>query len=596
MPSTDATQLGFVRTIDTCGRTLLEIINHILDFSKLSFSNNVLETEVGSQLPTLEDFDVVDVAEQVLSTAFSSYEFKKLNDHLDVQKSDSQRSRSDSDSGSLTETIGRNVEVIVQVEHRSEGYKVCSDLGAYRRILLNLLGNALKYTHLGHVILRLSLLPDDSTPGLAALQIAVTDTGIGIAQSFLVEMFKPFTQEDEFSTGTGLGLSIVKELTSKMHGKIDVKTRKHIGSQFTVSIPIVVSKTEKTLFQNIGHWRDLHRLRFHYPEPDESDEAGRSSVRASQLLRNSTIAHLVSWFGMVLTDVKTAQVLVIDDAQRHFGSYIIDNFHGPILTLCSTTAKYEISRSKHSRPLQTFITKPCGPHKLGEVLSQCLALASNISRLDLGVKSPGTPSVLSPAANAWHSSDYFDSSPSPSMSSTIRESTNKANFTGGTRRSIKEEQEAENLEEMYNIYHTQKTHRRTFTRTRTSSSPVLRINGTDAKAMSTDKVAGGPLNPSTSDEQMTNQQDTKQQISEGDNLPNGTSQSIESTSASSDDEGPSKKKHILIVEDNPINMMLLVAFAKQNHLAATTAGNGKIASERVKERPKNYDAILMDIK
>lgn len=56
-----------------------------------------------------------------------------------------------------------------------------------------------------------------------------------------------------------------------------------------------------------------------------------------------------------------------------------------------------------------------------------------------------------------------------------------------------------------------------------------------------------------------------------------------------------RKKHILVVEDNPINMMLLVAFAKRKGLAVTTAANGKIAIDRVRDRSQNFDAILMDI-
>lgn len=571
---------------------MLEIINHILDFSKLSFGNSVLETEPPIPVVSLEDFDVLDVAEQVVSTAFSSYEFKKINDHLDVQKTNSQQSRSESDSGSLSETIGRNVEVIVQAEHRPQGYTVYSDLGAFRRILLNLLGNALKYTHLGHIILRLSLQAHAETPGLETLEIAVTDTGIGIATPFLIEMFKPFTQEDEFSTGTGLGLSIVKELTTKMHGKIDVKTRKHLGSQFTVSYPAMTHKSQATLFPGAGHRRDLYGVKFHYLTPDL--EAGESA-RASDLLRSTTIQHLTTWFGMILVEPEAAQILVADDTTQELGRLLLQEFQGPLLTLCSTTTKYERSRTRRSSPLQSFLVKPCGPHKLGEGISQCLALASNISRLDSVTMSSFTISNL-PSPKTRHDADgFWDDSPPPSMSSTVRDTTNR-NITGGTRRSIQEEQNAENLEDLFNKKYVARNRRESLARRSSTSqavpvisrmstirSPVpengLPDNGeirkglSEAETAEIDPLEDHPVRP----------------------VPHETS-TAESLPVSVDSTGQAKKKHILIVEDNPINMMLLVSFAKQHKLTATTAANGKIAFERVRDRPKNYDAILMDIK
>lgn len=596
MPDTTPAQLGFVRTIDTCGRTLLEIINHVLDFSKLSFGNKVLETEPVPQTIALEDFDVVDVAEQVLATAFSSYEFKRINDHLDVQKTNSQRSRSDSDSGSLTETMGRNVEVLLQADHRPQGYVIHSDLGAFRRILLNLLGNALKYTHLGHVILRLSLQADEAVAGLETLQISVNDTGIGIATSFLIEMFKPFSQEDEFSAGTGLGLSIVKELTTKMHGTIDVQTRKHQGSCFTVSYPAIVRASRPTLFPGAGSSRDLQGLKFYYyldPETDSDNSEG-----ASTLLRSSTISHLVNWFGMTLVEAQNADVMITDDTMEH-------NFPGPILTFCSTTAKYERHRTRRSRPLQFLLTKPFGPLKLGEAMSQCLALSSSISRLQSDTAATG-PHISMNSQEVRHASpDGHDESSAASISSTVRNTSNTSNITGGSRRTIKDEQNADNLEELYNLHLGAKARRDSLVRTRTSSNPRPSMFPRTASTRSRrtesidftqsdepDADAG-----SVSGEGKSNSQVIKSSVPEhvAMSRPEAASEILSSDNIESDDDSD-KKKHVLIVEDNPINMMLLVAFAKQHRLTATTAANGQIAYERVRGRARNYDAILMDIK
>lgn len=588
MPDTTPAQLGFVQTIDTCSRTLLEIINHVLDYSKLSLGNKVLEAEGPPDMIQQEEFDVVEVAEQILSTAFSSYEFKRINDHIDVQKSNSQQSRSDSDSGSLSDFLGRNLEVIIQAAPRPQGYTISSDLGAFRRILLNLLGNALKYTHSGHVIMKIDLIPIEESPGLEQLEICVSDTGIGIASTFLIEMFRPFSQEDNFSTGTGLGLSIVKELCTKMHGKIDVKTTKHVGSKFTLTYPVIYRNPPKTLFPGAGARRDLKSVEFHYLTGTSASNAVEE--RSTMLLRDSSISHLEDWFGMREVAYDKAQILVTDDTAYEFAKNDIRGFTGPILTLCSTTAKYEQGRRRRSQALQVLVTKPCGPYKLGAALSICLAQASNLSRIDL---SHDSLKPLNSTSSGSSPRDPIDevpdspgllsapSSPPMSFSSTVRGYENRQNITGGARRSIREEQNEQSLAELYDLHQATKLQGNASWKGQSVQSTnqcndtgdQLELTEVPVDADHVDSVPA--LVPERS-------------LAEPSELSSSASDQPHS-------DTESKKHHVLVVEDNVINMMLLVAFAKQHHLAVTTAGNGQVAYQRVKDRSRNFDAILMDI-
>lgn len=114
---------------------------------------------------------------------------------------------------------------------------VIGDESKLRQILVNLIGNAIKFTDVGSVTVRLSVEP--GSRGLD-LVIVVTDTGIGLSEEAIGRVFEPFYQQDpnpERYGGTGLGLTIVKRLTEELGGSIEVKSAPGEGSVFTVRIP-----------------------------------------------------------------------------------------------------------------------------------------------------------------------------------------------------------------------------------------------------------------------------------------------------------------------------------------------------------------------
>ncbi len=111
----------------------------------------------------------------------------------------------------------------------------------FRQIILNLLGNAIKFTHQGVVTVSARyLVAEEDRP--ARVLIAVSDTGIGIAEEQQKQIFDPFTQADGSTTrkfgGTGLGLAICKRLTELMGGSIRVTSEPDKGSCFSVELPI----------------------------------------------------------------------------------------------------------------------------------------------------------------------------------------------------------------------------------------------------------------------------------------------------------------------------------------------------------------------
>jgi signal transduction histidine kinase/DNA-binding response OmpR family regulator len=127
-----------------------------------------------------------------------------------------------------------------------------SDSGKLRQILINLLGNAIKFTQQGGVILRACSHPL-ATPEMLTLTLEVADSGTGIAEHQQQELFKPFVQlgqDDSNIQGTGLGLAISKALVELMQGSIRASSTLGVGSTFRVELPIHIAEAKHISTEN----------------------------------------------------------------------------------------------------------------------------------------------------------------------------------------------------------------------------------------------------------------------------------------------------------------------------------------------------------
>jgi two-component system CheB/CheR fusion protein len=119
---------------------------------------------------------------------------------------------------------------------------MCSDPLRFRQILVNLLGNAIKFTEAGEVAVRVACDPAVSENQQPSLRIDVRDTGIGMNGEQVSNLFRPFTQADETTTrrfgGTGLGLAITHRLVNLLGGNIDVNSEAGFGSTFRIVLPV----------------------------------------------------------------------------------------------------------------------------------------------------------------------------------------------------------------------------------------------------------------------------------------------------------------------------------------------------------------------
>jgi signal transduction histidine kinase len=178
-----------------------------------------------------------------------------LNDVLDLSKVEAGRSeieRTTLDAAALA----AGVEALFRPEARSKGLEftvglrspvplVQGDPARMRQVMLNLVGNAIKFTDEGSVSATFAFQPKSKRKGL--LTLTVSDTGIGMAPGATERIFMPFVQADSSTTrrfgGTGLGLSITARLVELMGGKISVESRVGRGSTFRVEIPAELAST-----------------------------------------------------------------------------------------------------------------------------------------------------------------------------------------------------------------------------------------------------------------------------------------------------------------------------------------------------------------
>jgi signal transduction histidine kinase/DNA-binding response OmpR family regulator len=188
-----AEQRDYLETVKLSADSLLTVINDILDYSKIEAGKIELEAI---------DFSPRDCAEEALKTFASQADERGLELLCDIAP---------------------------EVPELVEG-----DPGRLRQIILNLVGNAMKFTHHGEVMLKVEVESEEHNSRV--LQFTVADTGIGIPAGKQLSIFSPFTQADSSTTrkygGTGLGLSISAHLVSMMGGRIWLDSKVGKGTQF----------------------------------------------------------------------------------------------------------------------------------------------------------------------------------------------------------------------------------------------------------------------------------------------------------------------------------------------------------------------------
>ncbi|MCB1449506.1 MAG: response regulator [Nitratireductor sp.] len=251
-PKLESEARGDVQSIRRSGEILLDILNEVLDYT--SIENNALKIEE-------REIHLADL----------------LDSCVDLFKANAAKK-------------GISLELVA--ETGSLNRWILSDPTRLRQILLNLVGNAVKFTEKGTVSVNVRF--EDNGDDLATLSIDVCDTGTGITAEGLGKLFKPFAQVDSSITrkygGTGLGLAIAKGIIEKLDGRIGAESTPGKGSTFWIRVPVRTGQAPGTMIEDAGKAPPLQCLNVLVVE----DNATNRKVAAALLQRLGQNVHCAS--------------------------------------------------------------------------------------------------------------------------------------------------------------------------------------------------------------------------------------------------------------------------------------------------------------
>ena len=588
----DSYQAGLITSIANCGRTLLDTLSNLLSYAKVS----TLESANATM-----DVDLAVLVEEVVEAVCAGHAFKRMHSprlasQLKDNLAQSMHSIARHNAGRLHSNDDNEVEsstddiVCVLFDMSpSLSWNVNVNPGAVRRIVMNLVGNALKYTKRGFVAV--SLRAKVKVDKLEAI-FRVVDSGKGISQEFIDNhLFTPFKQEDTFASGTGLGLSIVKQLTESLGGTIQVESTVGRGTEIELSLMLPLGVEGVTYpdeeIRSIA--AKTTNLRLCVLDPDgEKQKPERDHIRRL----DATLSEVCSsWFGMEITSADKmpeansdfflyTEPPSLEYLMKHHGGKS-NNQDTPLIIVCMNAEEAISISNQHSKVLAELgsivevIPQPCGPRKLAKVLDHCIQRREDMV---------GGTFDRKPSERQGDDEQLDLGSQEHLMSQNAKA---KATPNSGDRPDWSSS--------------------RSFTEAKSGSDE------TPDKSDVSEKASALPEDVTDNPKQAQPRADTSTPFSKATALPEpprpaNASQRTESFSSvdasnhtpqASDSNDPDNSSlHILIVDDNKVNLDLLIKFVSKCNMTFEKAMNGQEAVDIFKsaiEKKKHFDYILMDI-
>ncbi|KAG5926932.1 hypothetical protein E4U42_002808 [Claviceps africana] len=449
----DRFQKDVVHTIESCGRTLLDTVDHLLYWAKINNFNTRglsrhegasedgddkrdppagrrgrrrLRSAEGGMKSITTNVALDEVAEEVIESVFAGHTYQKI-----IAAHAAEAPASDEPSRTALRRLdcihvamdhvpmdspASDVVVSLDVEPNA-GWVFHTQAGALRRVIMNLLGNSLKYTTRGFIQVRLAqqstvlscLGRGDVRRGMRNVCLTISDSGRGISEEYLKsDLFVPFSQEDRLNPGVGLGLSLVKKIVSGLGGRIKVQSSLGRGTIISVELPLeAVPSTPAMSTMDDGerkpgeaaedsfkrHVEMLSGLYVHvvgFPTHEESFpedgqlgipgtgkhfDQGAALVSICRDWLHMTVLHASAVGNTATTkvDVVICTAAHLDSMQRECRETTILT---PVIVICSnvTVAKTVQSR-QGDYPLGAFLecsSQPVGPRKLAKMLASIL--------------------------------------------------------------------------------------------------------------------------------------------------------------------------------------------------------------------------------
>jgi signal transduction histidine kinase len=327
-------QQEMASTVAIAGRTLLDTVNHILDYSKISKLTRQQRSEETAVSASRHDavhgksavgpeetlhVDLARLTEEVVETVVAGHRYLGASEN----------------GRAGAETVSRRTEsssLTSQPAHRLPAVSVTLDIakadtwmtalspGAWTRILTNIVGNSLKYTQTGIVAVELSQdKPRFSTVNSRShVTLTVTDSGIGMSAAYIEnDLYTPFKQANAHSSGTGLGLSIVKQIAKELRAELDVSSELGKGTIVRLTFPLHFEDTAESNFLGLGKTEaqdGVSGQHFHLLTDDTKSQSNSATAVASSVLRNAQ-----DWLGCTISSgsdldmVTTSEIVAISE-------------------------------------------------------------------------------------------------------------------------------------------------------------------------------------------------------------------------------------------------------------------------------------------
>ncbi|PYH43456.1 sensor histidine kinase/response regulator [Aspergillus saccharolyticus JOP 1030-1] len=531
--ATSVTQRPLLETVSSCGKTLLDTLNNLLDYGKM----NALNDPQGSQKhneakndeerrtsksagPPEQEEDLSLIVQEVVEGLVAGQDFFWRSTETKPEKE--KRAKEKKAKGNLKDVI-----TIVDIQWQ-ESWLCKVNPGAWRRVIMNLFGNALKYTEKGCIRLRMEngsmLLDNEKVP---AVRVVITDSGRGMSEDYILHhLYTAFVQEDTMSPGLGVGVHIVNQIVKSMSGQIEFNSELGVGTEVSLLIPVTMINDEpRTSLASSRYTRLKERLHGRTVALF-TDTFRANDLKVKPEFVESIVANLrkmiSDWFGLrVLTaselDGQSADINIItqDEYSRHhleeesesgaLSPTSSASIRFPLIVLSANATKAADLSS--DRDDVVFFYQPVSPKSLALAFETCL---------DIKERSSGDTTP-----------DRMQTTPSPPPSDP-------------------------------------------------TPLPEPAINGSHAQTAKSTKIKGSGEKPAASPQDSPVVDFSDDQAGQR-RQPNTGS-------------GPRK---VLLVEDNAINLQLLEMAVRKSSFQYHSVSNGLEASEAF--RRTAFDAVVMDI-
>ncbi len=330
----DESQQQYMQAVHQSANSLLDLINDILDFSKI---------EAGKLEIATEQCDLWELMEQI-----SNVVKHKLQ--------------------------STQVELLLNVSPSLPRY-AWIDPVRVRQILINLLGNAAKFTEEGEIEINVNLVPETSVEAQSCLEFSVRDTGIGIDQARQRSIFKAFSQEDASTTrkygGTGLGLTISNQLLKLMGTNLQLESQVGVGSRFSFRLYAETKQEPKLPLSAVSTINRVLIVDDHPKNRQIIQEMLSFSAISSQCASDGeeALEKIASHdYDAVIIDQNMPTLTGIQVIQRVREVMGVLAHQLPVILLHSSADDHEINTARQALGIQKVISKPITLHQLTDAL------------------------------------------------------------------------------------------------------------------------------------------------------------------------------------------------------------------------------------